>query len=68
MRYVLFGGVFLWLVSTFYVLVWGGWPNGFWDTAAFVICVGGIAIGLLGAIVAIVAGIWSGHKEKKQWT
>ena len=68
MRYVIFVGVFVWLFATFYVLVFTGWPTGWFQDLAFVICIGGIVLGLLGAIVAIVAGVWSGHQEKKQWS
>jgi hypothetical protein len=68
MRYVLFGGVFLWLASMFFFLLTWDWsPDRFIEWAAAVITVGGIVLGLLGAIVVIVAAVWSGHKEKKQW-
>jgi hypothetical protein len=32
-----------------------------------VIFLGGIALAVLGGIFVLVAGIWSGHQEKKQW-
>ena len=69
MRYVLFGAVGLWLVSTFYFLLTWDWsPDRFIEWATMVICIGGIVLGLVGAIVALVAGVWSGHQEKKQWS
>jgi hypothetical protein len=69
MRYVLVGGALLWLASTFYVLVtWDFSADSFLEGAALVICLGGIVVGILGAIVVLVASIWSGHKEKKQWS
>jgi hypothetical protein len=68
MRYVLFGGAFLWLASAFYFLVTWDWsPDRFIEWATAVILVGGIVLGFLGAIVVTVAAVWSGHKEKKQW-
>ena len=68
MRYVLFGAVFVWMASAFYYLVaWDRTPDRFLEWATAVITVGGIVLGILGAIVVLVAGIWSGHKEKKQW-
>jgi hypothetical protein len=61
-------GVLVWLVSTLYVLVtWDFSPDRFVQWAAVVICVGGIVLGGVAAVLAIVTGIWSGHKEKKQW-
>ena len=69
MRYVLVGGALIWLASTFYFLLTWDWsPDRFIEWATAVICVGGIVVGLLGAIYALVAGIWSGHREKKQWS
>jgi hypothetical protein len=68
MRYVLFGAVFLWLASAFYFLLTWDWsPDRFIERATAVITVGGIVLGFLGAIVATVAAIRSGHQEKKQW-
>jgi hypothetical protein len=68
MRYVLFGGVVLWLVSTFYfVLTWDWSPDRFIEWATMIICIGGIVVGIVGVIAVAVAAIWSGHKEKKQW-
>jgi len=69
MRYVLVGGGLLWLASTFYfLLTWDFSPDSFLEWATLVICVGGIVLGLLGALALIVSGIWSGHQEKKQWS
>ena len=60
MRYVLVGGALIWLASTFYFLLTWDWsPDRFIEWATAVICVGGIVVGLLGAIYALVAGIWS---------
>jgi hypothetical protein len=69
MRYVLVGGGLLWLASTFYLLLtWDFSPDSFLSWATLVICLGGIVLGLLGAIVLIVSGLWSGHREKQQWS
>jgi hypothetical protein len=68
MRGLIIGAVFLWLASAFYfVISWDLSPDSFLEWAATVIVIGGIVLGLLGAIVVVVTGIWSGHKEKKQW-
>jgi|tagenome__1003787_1003787.scaffolds.fasta_scaffold18966371_2 hypothetical protein len=65
---IVFIGVFVWLASTLYVLVsWDFSPDRFLQWAAAVICVGGIVLGVIAAVLAIVTGVWSGHKEKKQW-
>jgi hypothetical protein len=69
MRFLILGAVFLWLASTFYLLLtWDFSPDSFLDWAAMVVFFGGIVLGLLGAIVALVTGIWSGHQEKKRWS
>jgi hypothetical protein len=68
MRGLIVGAVFLWLASTAYFLISWDWsPDSFLEWSTAVICVGGIVLGLLGAVVAIVAGVWTGHQEKKQW-
>ena len=68
MRGLIIGAVFLWLASAFYfVISWDWSPDAFLEWATTVILIGGIVLGLAGAIVVIVGGIWSGHKEKKQW-
>jgi multisubunit Na+/H+ antiporter MnhB subunit len=68
MRYVVVGAAVLWLVSAFFFLVTWDWsPDRSVEWAAAVITVGGIVLGVLGAIVVAVSAIWSGHKEKKQW-
>lgn len=69
MRYALVGGVLLWLASTFYLMItWDFSPDSFLEWATLVICLGGIVLGLVGAVVLLVSGIWSGHQEKKQWS
>ena len=68
MRGLIVGAVFLWLASTLYFLVSWDWsPDSFLEVATAVICIGGIVLGILGVIVVIVAGVWTGHQEKKQW-
>jgi multisubunit Na+/H+ antiporter MnhB subunit len=68
MRYVLLGAVVLWIASMFYFLLTWDWsPDRFIEWATAVITLGGFVLGLLGVIVVIVSGIWSGHQEKKQW-
>ena len=68
MRYVLLGAVFLWIASAFFYLVTWDWsPDRFIEQAAAVITLGGIVLGILGAIVVTVSAIRSGHREKKQW-
>ena len=68
MRGLIVGAVFLWLASMlFFLLTWDWSPDRFLEWATAVITVGGFVLGLLGVIVVIVAGIWSGHRENKQW-
>ena len=68
MRGLIVGAVVLWLASAFYVLLSRDWsPDRFLEWATIVICLGGIVLAFLGVIVAIVAGVWTGHQEKKQW-
>jgi hypothetical protein len=68
MRGLIIGAIFLWLASAFYFVIRWDWsPDSFLEWATTVILIGGIVLGVLGAILAIVTGIWSGHKEKKQW-
>ncbi len=68
MRGLLVGAVFLWLASAFYFLLTWDWsPDRFIEWATAVICLGGIVLGLVGVIFAIVSAVWSGHQEKKQW-
>jgi hypothetical protein len=68
MRGLIVGAVFVWLASAlFFLLTWDPSPDRFIEQAAAVITVGGIVLGLLGAIVVIVAAVRSGHQEKKQW-
>ena len=68
MRGLLVGAVFLWLASAFYFLLTWDWsPDRFIEWATAVICLGGIVLGLLGVIFAIVSAVWTGRQEKKQW-
>ena len=68
MRGLIVGAVFLWLASMlFFLLTWDWSPDRFLEWATAVITVGGFVLGLLGVIVVIVGGIWSGHRENKQW-
>jgi hypothetical protein len=69
MRYAITGAVFLWLAATaYFLLTWDFSPDTFLEWASMVICLGGIVLGLIGVVVAIVSGIWTGRQEKKQWT
>ena len=62
------GGCFLWIISTFYLLVTWNWsPDSFLSWLALAVFVLGLVGGLVIAVVAIVAGVWTGHQEKKQW-
>jgi hypothetical protein len=68
MRYVLLGAAILWTASTVYFLITWEWsPDRSVEWAAMVISIGGFVVGLLGALFVLVAAIWSGHQEKKQW-
>ena len=68
MRGLIVVAVLLWLLSAFYFLIsWDASPDSFLEGATAVIFIGGIVLGVLGAIIVIVSGIWSGHQEKKQW-
>jgi hypothetical protein len=58
----------VWFASAVYFLLsWDRTPDSFLAWATMVIFVGGIVLAVLGAIFALVAGVWSGHQEKKQW-
>jgi hypothetical protein len=68
MRGLIGAAVVLWLVSSvFFLASWDWSPDTFLKQASMVIFLGGIALAVLGGIFVLVAGIWSGHQEKKQW-
>jgi NhaP-type Na+/H+ or K+/H+ antiporter len=68
MRGLLVGLVLFWLASAFYFLIGWDWsPDRFLEWASIVVFFGGIVLGFLGIVFVLVAGIWTGHQEKKQW-
>jgi NhaP-type Na+/H+ or K+/H+ antiporter len=68
MRGLLVGLVLFWIASAFYFLIGWDWsPDTFLEWASIVVFFGGIVFGFLGIVFVIVAGVWTGHKEKKQW-